>query len=78
MTLVDDVAARLQRLREEQRVPFKQLVNDLLRRGLATLETPTPQTAERPTRPVPFAGALLCDVDDVAGVLAIVEGDRRP
>lgn len=77
LTLDDDVAAQLQRLREERRVPFRRLVNEVLRRGLASLETPPARPRKRRTQPVSLGGALLADVDDVAGVLAIAEGDRR-
>jgi hypothetical protein len=38
LTLDDDVAQKLKRVAHQQKVPFKQLVNDLLRRGLATQE----------------------------------------
>ena len=35
LTLDDDVARKLRRVAHQRQVPFKQLVNDLLRRGLA-------------------------------------------
>ena len=38
MTLDDDLAERLRELAHERRQPFKRVVNDTLRRGLAPLE----------------------------------------
>ena len=38
LTLDDDVAAKLRELAHRQRVPFKEVVNSVLRRGLATQE----------------------------------------
>jgi hypothetical protein len=77
LTLDDDVAARLTRLREERRLPLKQLVNEALRRGLAVLDTPPPASRGPATSPVSLGGALLPDVDDVAETLAVAEGDAR-
>lgn len=75
LTLDEDVAARLQQLRDERRLPFKQLVNDLLRRGLASLDAPPRGRPRSPTSPVAL-GALIPDVDDVAEVLALAEEER--
>jgi hypothetical protein len=38
LTLDDDVAQKLKRVAHQRKVPFKQVVNDLLRRGLAAQE----------------------------------------
>ncbi len=35
LTLDDDVADRLKRLAEQRRIPFRQVVNELLRRALS-------------------------------------------
>lgn len=78
LSLDPDVAARLRRLRESRRGPFKQLVNDALRHGLGALEdAASVPPAGPPTSPVSLGGALLPDVDDVSGVLAVAEGDAR-
>jgi len=39
LTLDDDVAQKLKRVAHQRKVPFKQLVNDLLRRGLAAQQS---------------------------------------
>lgn len=77
LTLDDDVAARLERLREERRVPLKALVNEALRKGLAVLDDPPRRRAAPPTSPVSLGGELLPDVDDVSETLAVAEGDAR-
>lgn len=38
LTLDDDVAAKLRELAHRRRVPFKEVVNEVLRRGLAAQE----------------------------------------
>jgi hypothetical protein len=76
LTLDDDVAARLERLRTERRLTLKQLVNDALRAGLAALDEPPPRRRRKPTSPVSLGGALL-PVDDVSHALAVAEGDKR-
>lgn len=75
LTLEDDVAAQLERLRKHHHASLKDLVNEALRRGLRDL-------AARPIMREPFrtqafnAGKpLLPNIDNVAEVLALVEGE---
>ena len=72
LTLDDDVATRLERLRA-QGGGMKQLVNDVLRIGLDQLERrPTPHAS--PFRTETFRlGAKVTHLDDVAEVLAVSE-----
>ena len=74
LTLDDDVAILLKRLSEERQVSFKILVNEALREGLRQLEAPTPQPAFR-TEPVSLGRCLVENLDDIAEVLALAEGD---
>jgi Arc/MetJ-type ribon-helix-helix transcriptional regulator len=73
LTLDDDVAARLKRLSRGGR--FKDLVNDVLRRGLERMETkePRPDYRVRAVKGRP----RRTDLDNVAEVLAEIEGDRH-
>ena len=73
ITLDDDVAARLKRLSRGGR--FKDVVNQVLRRGLDRLETrePRPDYKIRPAKLEPRRS----DLDNVAEVLAEIEGDRH-
>jgi hypothetical protein len=75
LTIDDDVAAELERLRRVRDVGLKEIVNDALRRGLHDMTTvPKPK---KPFRTQPFdPGRLLIDnVDNIAEVLALIEGE---
>ena len=71
LTLDDDVAARLKRLSRGGR--FKDLVNEVLRRGLERLEAREPRPDYR-IKPVRLSPSRT-DLDNVADVLAETEGD---
>lgn len=73
LTLDDDVAARLKRLSRGGR--FKDAVNQALRRGLERMELkePAPEYQVRAVKGRP----RRTDLDNVAEVLAEIEGDRR-
>jgi Arc/MetJ family transcription regulator len=76
LTLDDDVAARLKRLRQHGQ--FKDLVNQALRAGLEQLERKASPTRHpyrlRPVRLKPRRS----DLDNIAEVLAETEGDAHP
>jgi predicted transcriptional regulator len=75
LTLDDDVAARLERLRKNRNASFKELVNEALRQGLRSLETSPVRREPFTTRTVDLGQCSLGNVDDVAEVLAVTEGD---
>lgn len=75
LTLDDDVAALLERVRAGQKLTLKDAVNEGLRRGLAQLEEPRPSRRKRYTVPVDLGDCLVGSIDDVAEVLAIAEGE---
>ena len=70
ITIDDDVAAGLERLRRARNGTFKDLVNEALRRGIKEM------TAREPfcTRVVDV-GAVLIPVENISEALAIAEGD---
>ena len=73
ITLENDVAARLRRLRGSQ--PFKELINAALRAGLDQLEGSVAEPAARyQVRPVE-GHPKRSDLDNVAEVIAEGEGD---
>jgi hypothetical protein len=75
LTLDPDVAARLERMREERGWGLKEAVNEVLRRGLHALDDP-PARAEGYTTPAAaLGGCLLGTLDDVAEALGHAEGD---
>jgi hypothetical protein len=76
LTIDDDVATLLGRLRKERSAGLKELVNDALRRGLAELTAPAKPRRPFRTRSVDLGRPRLADVDNVAEALAIVEGEN--
>ncbi|TMJ60909.1 MAG: ribbon-helix-helix protein, CopG family [Alphaproteobacteria bacterium] len=75
LTIDDDVAAELERLRRARDASLKGLVNDALRLGLREL-------AGRPKRKKPFrtrtfhtGGVLVKSIDNIAELLAEIEGE---
>lgn len=75
LTLEDDVAAIIERLRREQRRDLKTIVNEALRKGLAELEgSGLPRRAFR-TKTVSLGRCLIGSIEDVAEALAVGEGE---
>lgn len=75
LTLDEDVAAQLDRLRARGDRPFKELVNETLRAGLVALESASQPRGGPYTRPADLGRALLPDLDDISESLAVLEGD---
>jgi len=75
LTIDDDVAAQLERLRVRRKTSFRDLVNEALRRGVEQMTTPsTPRTNYiTPTRDL--GPCLVGTIDDVSEVLAVAEGE---
>lgn len=75
LTLDQDVAAALDRLRKARRGSYRALVNEALREGLRSLTAPPRKRARFETRAVDLGRCLLGNVDNVAEVLAVAEDD---
>lgn len=76
LTLQDDVAVFLERVRKQRGMSLKDLVNEALRLGLAELERDAATTAIRfRTRSVSAGRCLLPSLDDVPTALEVGEGD---
>lgn len=75
LTIDDDVAQQLERMRRERPESFKELVNQVLREGLAAMQEPAPQRPFR-TRTVNH-GRQLINLDSISEALAIAEGDAH-
>ena len=73
LTIDDDVAVRLDRLRGNG-TTFKELVNNALRAGLDELEARKPRPRRSYTTPMDLGAFLVPNVDDVWGVLEAVDG----
>jgi hypothetical protein len=74
LTIDDDVAARIERLRRRSDISLRDLVNEALRRGLR--EMTAPPRKRRPFRTRTFnTGRCLINIDNVAEALAYAEGE---
>jgi len=74
LTLDDDVAVQVERLRRERGSSLKEVVNEALRRGLSDVIS-KPEARKR-FRTRGFDGlTLLMPIDNIAEVLAVAEGE---
>lgn len=74
LTIDDDVAATLKRLARTRNARFTEVVNEALRRGLAS-ETAVPVRAAFRTTSVALDRCRTGTVDNVADALAAAEGE---
>ncbi len=73
LTIDEDVAAQLRRLRRTRDLSLKELINEALRRGLREMAAPKKR---KPFRTRTFdMGALLVNIDNVAEAIAYAEGE---
>jgi hypothetical protein len=75
LTLDKDVAALIERLRKSRGESLKDLVNEALREGLRHMTAPPRKRAAFRTKSVNLGRCLLGNVDNVAEVLAVAEGE---
>lgn len=75
LTLDEDVAVQLERLRKARDTTLKDVVNDALRRGLRDMAAPP--VPRKPFRIRVFdGGEQLIDIDNVWEAVAAAEGDE--
>lgn len=75
LTLDDDVAAALQKLLKSRDASLKDVVNQALREGLKQMATPPRRRAPMRTRAVSLGRCRIGNVDNVAEVIAVAEGE---
>ena len=75
LTLDDDVAAALERLRKSRNASLKQLVNEALRRGLEEMRSRPKRREPMQTRSVALGRVRVSSIDDIGEALAIAEGE---
>ena len=78
LTLDDDVAASIERLRTSRRQPLRTVVNDMLRRGLLHADAVREPRAAYHTRAADMGRCQLASLDDVAEALTAAEGEAHP
>jgi Arc/MetJ-type ribon-helix-helix transcriptional regulator len=75
LTLDDDIAAILERLRKSGDVSLKDLVNEALRRGLKDMTSRTKRRERLQTRSVALGRLRIADLDNVGEALAVAESE---
>jgi metal-responsive CopG/Arc/MetJ family transcriptional regulator len=75
LTIDDDIAIELERLRRTRDASLKEVVNDALRRGIQEM-THRPKKKKRfRTRVFDVGGVLVASIDNTAELLAEIEGE---
>ncbi len=75
LTIEDDVAAVLERLRKTRHVGLKAVVNEALRRGLQEMTRQAKRREPFRTRSLDLGRVLVGSIDNVAETLAVAEGE---
>ena len=75
LTLDDDVAALLKQALARRKDGLRVVVNEALRSGLRRMSGPPERRAKYRTPSFDTGRHLILNVDDVAEVLAVAEGD---
>jgi Ribbon-helix-helix protein, copG family len=75
LTIEDDVAEQLERLRRQRDASLKDIINEALRRGLRDMAAPTKPRKPFRIQPIDVGKMLIPDIDNVAEVLAMIEGE---
>ena len=75
LTVDDDVAAMLERLRKTREQSLKDLVNEALRRGLKQIDEPPKRREPFRTHSVDIGRCRIGSIDNVAEALAVAEGE---
>jgi hypothetical protein len=74
LTIDEDVAVQLKRLRRARDAKLKELINEALRRGLREMSGAAQKRRTVRTRTFPM-GKPLINIDNVADALAHLEGE---
>ncbi len=75
LTLDPDVATRLKRLRQRRDGRLKDVVNEVLREGLRSLEEKPPARRKVWTKPLDLGESLIGPLDNIAEALAVSDGE---
>ena len=75
LTLDDDVAAMIERIRRAREASLKDIVNEALRRGLSDLATAPKCREPFKTNNVALGRLRLASIDNISESLAIAEGE---
>jgi hypothetical protein len=76
LSLDDDVAALLERVRKAKDASLKEIVNQALREGLTRMTGPPPARKPFRTKTVSLGKCYFPNLDNIAEVIAQSEGER--
>ena len=76
LSLDDDVAVMIERIRARGGRSLKDVVNEALRRGLRQMEEPEPDRPAYRTPSSDLGRCLVGTLDDVAEALVVAEGEH--
>jgi hypothetical protein len=75
LTLDDDVAAMLARIRQARKLGLKEAVNEAVRQGLRQMEAPSQPRQPFQTRAMDLGECLVPNLDNIEEVLDYAEGE---
>jgi len=75
LTIDDDVAAALERLRKSRDASLKEVINDLLRQGIREMSARPRQRKPYRTRVAHLGASKIGSLDNIGEVLALIEGE---
>ena len=75
LSLDEDVAALLARVRQARKAKLKQVINEALRQGLQQMTEQPRRRRRYRTQPVSLGRCLIGNLDDVSEALAVAEGE---
>ena len=76
LTIDEDVAALLERVRKSKKASLRSVVNDALRQGLKEMARPARSGKSYESRSVELGRCLLGNLDDISEALVIAEGEK--
>jgi hypothetical protein len=75
LTLDDDVAAGLRRVQKRRNLPFRAVVNEVIREGLTQMAKPPAARPRFETPVLDLGQPLIGNIDNIGEVLDIIEGE---
>jgi hypothetical protein len=77
LTIDQDVAVQIERLRRDRDASLKSVVNDVLRRGLREANEAPKKRKPFRTRTFDVGKVLIPNIDNIAEVISLIEGDAH-
>ncbi len=75
LTIEDDVAKLLEKVRRANNSSLKMVINQALRQGLRDMIKPPRRGKAYETRSVDLGRCKLANLDDISEIIAVAEGD---